>query len=154
MTVPLINCQSDADADGKTGQANLKTLNRQMPFHEMPVFLWRRRDWGWNPWKKSSPLNESVFALFWQQTGVYFGTLRHNKLRYIRSCKKGKLISQIYMLWTFEYLVHCNPTNEFIMFCSHSECTMFFFFHKYNCATCIQLTCYYHPAMCEIGMLI
>ena len=38
MTVPLINCQSDADADGKTGQANLKTLNRQMPFHEMPVF--------------------------------------------------------------------------------------------------------------------
>ena len=39
MTVPLINCQSDADADGKTGQANLKTLNRQMPFHEMPVFF-------------------------------------------------------------------------------------------------------------------
>ena len=39
MTVPLINCQSDADADGKTGQANLKTLNRQMPFHDMPVFF-------------------------------------------------------------------------------------------------------------------
>ena len=153
MTVPLINCQSDADADGKTGQANLKTLNRQMPFHEMPVFcgeeeiegeILGRKVHHWMNLCLPSSGNrlESILA----HSGITNWDI-------FVHAKKGNLSAKFICCGLLNIWCIAIPQMSLLCFApiQNAQC---FVFHKYNCATCIQLTCYYHPAMCEIGMLI
>ena len=153
MTVPLINCQSDADADGKTGQANLKTLNRQMPFHEMPVFFVEKKRLRVKSleekftieWICVCPLLATDWSLFWHIQAKQIEI-------YLFMQKRETYQPNLYVVdfWIFGALQsHKWVYYVLLPFRMHNV-----FSHKYNCATCIQLTCYYHPAMCEIGMLI